>query len=116
MVFRLPGAGQLRDKVTIERPERTPNGRGGEVVTWTAVASGASARISPTKGGEDVRAARLTGVNTYDVTVRFTTALSAIEADWRVTNDRTGDEYNVVWASNLEQRRRFLTITVKTSG
>lgn len=116
MAFRPPGAGELRERVKIERPVREPNGRGGFVETWRVVASGVPAKISPTKGGEEVRAARLTGVNTFDVTVRLSSALSAPAADWRVTNERTGAVYNIVWAANLDERGRFLTMTVKASG
>lgn len=115
MAFRPPGAGELRERVKIERPLRVPNGRGDEVVTWR-LASSCPAKISPTKGGEEVRAARLTGVNTFDVTVRMSAALEDAAADWRVTNERTGKVYNVVWAANLDERGRFLTMTVKADG
>lgn len=116
MAFRPPGAGELRERVKIERPVHEPNGRGGEVVTWRVVASGVPAKISPTKGGEEVRAARLTGVNTFDVTVRLSSAMADPAADWRVTNERTGKAFNVVWAANLDERGRFLTMMVKASG
>lgn len=116
MAWRPPGAGELREKIKIERRTREPNGRGGEVETWRLVASGLPAKISPTKGGEEVRAARLTGVNTFDVTVRQSAALSAITADMRLTNERTGAVYNIVWAANLDERSRFLTMTVKSVG
>lgn len=116
MAVRMPGAGELRERVKIERPVHTPNGRGGEVQTWLVVASGVPAKITPTKGGEDVRAARLTGVNTFDVTVRQSSALSDVAADMRLTDERTGKVYNIVWAANLDERGRFLTMTVKASG
>ncbi len=116
MAWRPPGAGELRERVKILRPIRTPNGRGGDDLTWSVVASGLPAKISPTKGGEDVRAARLTGANTFDVTVRMSAALSDPATDWSVTDERTGKTYNVVWAANLDERGRFLTMTVKADG
>lgn len=116
MAVRQPGAGELRERVKILRPIRTPNGRGGEVTTWRVAAAGIPAKISPTKGGEEVRAARLTGVNTFDVIVRQSSALTDVAADWRVTDERSGKTYNIVWAANLDERGRFLTITVKADG
>jgi head-tail adaptor len=117
MAYRPPGAGELRELVKIERPLRTPNGRGGEApLKWRVVASGLPAKISPTKGGEDVRAARLTGVNSYDVTVRMSSALADVTADMRLTNERTGKVYNIKWAANLDERGAFLVLTVVAGG
>lgn len=116
MAFRPPGAGELRERVKIERPVTEPNGRGGEVTRWVSVGSGLPAKITPTKGGEEVRAARLTGVNSFDVTVRQSSALTAPAANWRLTNERTGAVYNIKWAANLDERGRWLTMTVVAGG
>jgi len=115
MAPRQPGAGELRERVKIERPG-ADNGRGGAPQSWLPVVEGIPAKITPAQGGEQVRAARLTGVNTFDVTVRQSPELAAVTADMRLTNERTGKVYNVVWAANLDERGRFLTITVMADG
>lgn len=117
MAYRPPGAGQLREKVKIERRSKSSDGMGGVNLTgWTTVASGLPAQISPVRGGEDVRSLRLSGTSLYDVTVRSSANLSAIDATHRIVNERTGQTYNVKWVANLDERGRFLTFTVEAGG
>jgi SPP1 family predicted phage head-tail adaptor len=108
--------GQFREKVRIDRPSNVSDGMGGFTPGWTSVAAGLPARISPTKGGEDVRAQRLSGVSTYDVWVRFSSVLASVGANCRVVDERSGRTFNVRWVANLDERDRFLTLTVEAGG
>jgi len=53
------------------------------------------ANIKPRLGGEQVIAARLTGKNYVDITVRQDSQTNAIDTDWKAKNEDTGEEYNI---------------------
>ena len=108
--------GTFREKVRIERPSTTPDGMGGFLPGWTTIAAGIPARIVPTKGGEDVRAQRLSGVVTYDIWVRYFDALASVGSNCRVVDERSGKTFNIRFAANFDERDGFLTLTVEAGG
>lgn len=55
----------------------------------------AQAQIRPKLGGEDVLAARLTGKNLVNITVRKSAASAAVTTDWMAKNERSGESYNI---------------------
>ncbi len=89
---------------------------GGHLPGWETIAAGLAARIAPARGGEDVRAQRLSGVSTYDVWVRYSAALKDVGPQCRVVDERGGQTYNVRWVANLDELDRFLTLTVEAGG
>lgn len=54
-----------------------------------------SANIEPKLGGEAVLAARLTGKNLVNITVRQSPNTVLVTTDWKAKNERTGEEYNI---------------------
>ncbi|MCW2307894.1 phage head closure protein [Rhodobium gokarnense] len=66
---RPPTIGELRHRLTLERPERTPDGAGGATVSWVTVAD-VWAAIAPASASETEIAGRLDGVVTHRVTLR----------------------------------------------
>ena len=108
--------GQFREKVRIDRPSNVSDGMGGTVPSWTTIAAGLPARITPTKGGEDVRAQRLSGISTFDVWVRYSTALATVDSACRVVDERSGRTFNIRFVANFDERDRFLTMTVEAGG
>lgn len=62
--------GKLRHRLVIETRETTPDGAGGEVVTWAAGAT-IWASIEPLSGVELLRRDRLSGTLTHRITVRY---------------------------------------------
>lgn len=53
------------------------------------------ADIEPRLGGEQVLAARLTGKNFSNITVRQCTETNAVDVDWIAKNEDTGETYNI---------------------
>jgi hypothetical protein len=54
-----------------------------------------SANIKPRLGGEDVLAARLTGVNLVNITVRKSPSAVQVDTAWRIKDQRSGVIYNI---------------------
>ena len=53
------------------------------------------ADIEPRLGGEQVLAARLTGKNLSNITVRQSSETDAVDVDWIAKNEDTGEIYNI---------------------
>jgi hypothetical protein len=51
--------------------------------------------IMPKLGGEDVLAARLTGKNLVNITIRQSAATVTVTTDWIAKNERSGEVYNI---------------------
>ena len=60
----------LRERVTLERPVRTPDGGGGAGVTWETVAA-LWAHVAPITGEERLRHDQLAGRLTHEVFIRY---------------------------------------------
>lgn len=96
--------GWLRHRVVIEAPAASPDGAGGEIVTWQVVAT-TWAQIEPRAAGEEVRADRATGVVTHAVTLRFR---EDITGGMRVLY--RGRRYRVLTAHDPDARRRYVVL------
>lgn len=96
--------GWLRHRVVIEAPSATPDGAGGETVTWSVLAT-TWALIEPVDASEKVVAGGLTGVLTHRITTRFRTDVSG---GMRVLY--RGKRYRVLAAADPDARRRYLTL------
>jgi hypothetical protein len=53
------------------------------------------ADITPKLGGEDVLAARLTGKNLVNITVRRSVTTATVTTDWIAKNEHSGETYNI---------------------
>lgn len=51
--------------------------------------------IRPRLGGESVMAARLTGTNYVNITVRRSAQTAAVDETWKIRDERSGDEFNI---------------------
>jgi len=112
MAWSAPGAGELRDRVTIERHSLISNGAGDFTDVWTVIAEDLPAKIVTIRGGEAVRALRLSGTTPLDVTLRASTLTKTITAADRALNARTGERLNIKWVGTLEEgRKTFVTLT-----
>lgn len=83
-----PTSAELRDKVRFER--RAGQGNVGGVVKtdWAAAGVVRSARVQARFGGEGVLAARQTGNQPVEITVRWDSGTRTITTDDRVVDDR----------------------------
>lgn len=108
------GAGILRDKITVSRPSRVSDGRGGTVASTTIVAANIPARIAVKRGGEQVQAQRLSGITPHDITIRYDATTAAIQHGDTLI-DQHGTTYSIDWAGCLDEgRSRWITIMAKT--
>lgn len=62
--------GELRARLVLEEPVRTPDGGGGASESWVEVAT-VWGRIEGRPGGETVQADRVTATLTHTITIRY---------------------------------------------
>ncbi|WP_163893244.1 phage head closure protein, partial [Proteus mirabilis] len=67
-----------------------------------------AASIKPKFGTEAVTADRLTGTNTYVVTVRYSSQSKVVTTDWRARNVRTGEILNIRSITDPHEQRQWL--------
>ena len=88
------GAGELRDRVTFAKPDSVTDDYGNVTTGWLDMFT-VSANITPRLGGEAIDAARLAGRQPAIVRVRQSPDTVKIRTDWKLTDLKTGSEYNV---------------------
>lgn len=74
-----------------------------------------AARIKPLRGGEDVLASRLSGVQPVVFQVRVSANTRRITTAWRARDVRRGTHYNINSITNMDERNEFFDI-LATSG
>lgn len=97
--------GEMRERVTLQSPSRTPDGAGGANVAWT---SGASvwAKVEERRGQERLAGERLAAEAAFALTIRYR---SGISTQMRVLwNTRV---LNIVSLRDPDGRKRFLELT-----
>ena len=120
-----PGA--LRESITFERPpnpaasQSESDGMGGAAVTalapsgFIAVPGGPfRARIRPVNGRAEVLAQKLSGVQPFEILLRYCAATAAVVPNWRAINTLTGVAYRVTAVQNPDERSMWLSLLVKT--
>lgn len=97
-----PDIGHLRHRLTLESASRTPDGGGGAVETWTAVAQ-VWGRIEPTGGMEIADADGLGGRITHEITLRYRAGVAP--AMRLISGNR---RFEIVAVIDIDERRRWL--------
>lgn len=97
----------LREKVIFAERAVTSDGYGGTDGAFVDQFT-VAARIRPRLGGEEVMAARLQGKTLATITVRYSTDTLQITSDWRATDARNGDVWNIRSVVNPDERKLFL--------
>lgn len=78
---------------------------------WARLLNNRAAGIAPRRGGEQVIAERLTGVDAYDIWLRLDAQSSDIRPSDRVVDARDPSRiYNVRFVGNLDARKRFVLL------
>jgi SPP1 family predicted phage head-tail adaptor len=96
--------GEMRERVTLQSPSRTPDGAGGAEVTWT---SGATiwVKVEEQRGSERLAGERLAAGTKLRLTIRYR---SGITTEMRVLwNARV---LNIRAVGNPDGRKRFLVL------
>lgn len=84
-----PGAGELADRVKLQRRSPTDDGYGNSVIGGQfETVHIVSARLMPLRGGEAVQSARLEGRQPYLLTVRQSSQTRTMDETWRVEDAR----------------------------
>jgi SPP1 family predicted phage head-tail adaptor len=101
-------AGDLNDRVVIERSTSASDGMGGQTVTWSTLYN-LWANVKAVRGREAESLGRQVTVETYLITVRYGLTIT--------THDRaiwSGKTMNIRSAQDREGTRRWLSIEAET--
>jgi head-tail adaptor len=114
-------AGQLREKVTFQRPGQGAGDGAGNYGTAFADITGAigvHAQLKPIRAGEVVLAEGVQGRRLYEVIVRHTSTLAGITVGDRMVDTRDAARVFNVTAPpvNNDMRNKYLTILVELGG
>lgn len=78
-------AGRLRERVTIQADTKTTDNLGGVTSSWAAISGGTVwAEIRPLRGEERFTAQQIEPETTHQVTIRYSTDVSAVGVGHRV--------------------------------
>lgn len=112
-----PRIGELRHRVRIEtlNPVVATN-EVGDPIEVKRARDTIPARIEHAKGGEEVRAGRMSGIRNFEITVRSAEATRALTTADTLINAATGERMNIRWVGDLEGRGRFQTIHAEAGG
>ncbi len=87
-------AGDLRERVTFSSEEAGSDDAGGTVTGFVDRFT-VWAQYTHLRGGEAVLAARLEGRHSQIIRIRASTQTRQITTDWRATDARTGQVFNI---------------------
>ncbi|UHD44916.1 phage head closure protein [Aureimonas altamirensis] len=104
---------KLRERVTFAARAVVDDGYGNETGGWADQFT-VWAGITYLRGSEAVIASRLEGKQPAVIRVRVSPQTRVITADWRVTDTRTGEIYNI--ATKVETPDRVFFDLTATSG
>jgi SPP1 family predicted phage head-tail adaptor len=99
-----PAAGELRERVTIQRVTSTRDAIGGVIETWSTLMT-VYAKVAPMSAGEQYRRQQIQAKADWKVTVRYANTIAP--ADRIVWRERT---FQIKGITNPDMRRRFLDL------
>lgn len=100
-------AGRLTRRLRFESPAPVQDGLGNVEAGWHPQFT-VAAEVFARSGGEQVLAARLSGVQPVEITVRLSSATARISAAWRAVDVRTGEVFALVSPPfDLDGKRAF---------
>lgn len=106
---------KLVEEYTFQKRVTEPADELGSVSSeWVSQFKTRSSRIWM-RGGEEVLASRLSGVQPAIITVRLNPDTSRIDNFWRCIDNRTGATYNVMTAEP-SQNRQYIDLMIKGGG
>lgn len=114
MSYVPPRAGQFRHTFSVERKGTVSDGVGGVTHEWEELLPKVFACVLEQRGGEEVRGARLSGINRYDIVLRSSPDNEAITTSDRLI--KGGTVYSIKWIGDVEGRGRFLNLVCETGG
>lgn len=114
------GPAELTEAVKFQRRADTDDAYGNTKGDWSVtLIAKRSAKLRPTRGGEQVIAARQQGVAMFDLWVRFESATRAVTTDDRVVEligparDQPGRTFNIKFIGDMTGRRTWLLMQLE---
>lgn len=107
-------AGDLRERIIFEKRETGEDDGYGNVEDQWKIQFVVWANVAPKFGGEAVQAARLSGIQPYNITVRSSSDTRLIAVEWRARHERDGTIYNIRSITNPDQKNQYLELTTDT--
>lgn len=98
--------GRMRERVSLQEEQQTPDGAGGYSVAWVDVHSNIPARVRPLSTREQLQAAQMEAQVDYEVTIR---SRSNVRADQRLVWGAV--VMNVRGVMNPDEKDRYLALT-----
>jgi head-tail adaptor len=109
-------AGRMRRRLRFETRKTNPDGAGNIQTTGWNMQFTFSARVRPLKGGEEVTAARLQGVQPVIITVRASSETRQIDSTWRAYDAENGIAYDIKSVANTDEKNANLDIMATLGG
>lgn len=107
MGFTKPGAGELRERIAVQRVTNTRDSMGGVIQTWSTVYT-LWASVQPMSAGEQFRRQQIQAAADWKIIVRFKNAITITDRIvWR------GRTFQISALSNDDLQTRFTTIACK---
>lgn len=114
---RPTGAGDLRHKVAFQRRVTAPDGHGNDEGSWQDLSPAVvrSCSLTPTRGGEDVQSARLTGRSSWDCWVRSDIGTRGLVVGDRAVDARDAARtWNIRFIGDMDASRTWLLIQMES--
>ena len=103
---------RLRDRVTLQRRGKNPDGAGGFTEGWADVSTDIPCDIYHRSGSENVIAERIKGIEILEIKMRALSQVDTLTTDDRLVNNVSGELYNVKTALP-DDTRKWLYLTVE---
>lgn len=101
-------AGSARTRVTIQRPTTAADAVGQRIPTWATVAQRWGDLVQ--RQGTEQQGPAMLSVTTWELRIRYETALAELSPRWRVTTPSQTFDVGAVY--NVNQRNRELRLTL----
>ena len=111
------GAGNLKDRVRFERRTTTDDGHGNEEGGWGDLSPPVVrwCELKPTRGGEEVQSARLTGNASWDCWVRADSGTRSVQVGDRAVDARNpARTWNIRFIGDMDAGRAWLLIQMES--
>jgi SPP1 family predicted phage head-tail adaptor len=102
-------AGQMRDRITLQRETEVSDGGGGYELGWFTVAT-VWGQLMPERGNERVENGRMEASVGAVLRIRYSSDVAEVSAGWRAVVD--GEEYNIRSVTQPDRRNRIIEMTV----
>lgn len=110
-------AADLKDVIRIQRRALADDGYGNKAGDWVDLMQPRPAQLTPTRGGDQVIAARAQGTALFDCWLRYDREAATTNASDRVVDARNPTRtFNVTFAQDMDGARKWLLFQLEMGG